>query len=230
MTKLDVCLACNTAMLAVEPDEITHPCCDPDDTPLPVLSIEEITELIGDQGWCGDCGEPILILGSPNAAGPSTSPHQKGTEQAMPNVQQRRTKGWRKPDGAFSVARQVGQPLRGRQDPRRTYQRRCGRAVPDVATRPRPLPPTVRPNRPRPRVLLPTGPALPRRCAAGASQPMTTATAKLNTALITMHGIPRRKTTLRRPRRPSVLDKRRPAGSGHRLCQVHRLSGAHPLP
>jgi hypothetical protein len=39
---LDVCVACNTAMLAVEPDQITHPCCDPDDTPLPVLSVDEI--------------------------------------------------------------------------------------------------------------------------------------------------------------------------------------------
>jgi hypothetical protein len=32
------CLVCNTAMIAVEPDQLTHPCCDPDDTPLPILS------------------------------------------------------------------------------------------------------------------------------------------------------------------------------------------------
>jgi hypothetical protein len=56
---LDVCVACNQPMLAVEPDQITHPCCDPDDTPLSILSLAEITELIGDQGWCLDCGEPF---------------------------------------------------------------------------------------------------------------------------------------------------------------------------
>jgi hypothetical protein len=58
MTKLDVCAVCNQPMLAVEPDQITHPCCDPDDTPFPVLSIEEIKKLIGDLGQCQDCGQP----------------------------------------------------------------------------------------------------------------------------------------------------------------------------
>jgi hypothetical protein len=53
---LDICVACNTAMLVVEPDQITHPCCD--DTSLPVLSINEIAELIGDLGWCPDCNGP----------------------------------------------------------------------------------------------------------------------------------------------------------------------------
>jgi len=51
--------ACNQPMLAVEPDQITHPNCDPDDTPLSPLSLDKITELIGDLGWCGDCGDPI---------------------------------------------------------------------------------------------------------------------------------------------------------------------------
>ena len=58
MNQLDVCLVCNTAMLAVEQDQITHPCCDPDDTALPVLSIEEINELVGDLGQRQDCGQP----------------------------------------------------------------------------------------------------------------------------------------------------------------------------
>jgi hypothetical protein len=56
---LSVCVACNTAMLEVEPDQITHPCCDPDDTPHPVLSIAEIAALIGDLGRCQDCGQPF---------------------------------------------------------------------------------------------------------------------------------------------------------------------------
>jgi len=50
-------------MLPVEPDQITHPCCDPDDTPLPVLSENGIAELLGDLGWlrqqpdrCTRCG------------------------------------------------------------------------------------------------------------------------------------------------------------------------------
>jgi hypothetical protein len=59
MNHLDVCAACNQAMLPVEPDQITHPCCDPDDTPLPVVSIEEIIELIGDLGRCQGCGQPF---------------------------------------------------------------------------------------------------------------------------------------------------------------------------
>lgn len=58
MIPLEVCVCCNQPMLAVEPNQITHPCCDPDDTPLPALSIDEITELIGDLGRCEDCGEP----------------------------------------------------------------------------------------------------------------------------------------------------------------------------
>jgi hypothetical protein len=53
------CVVCNTAMVAVEPGQITHPCCDPDDTRLPALSIEEIAELIGDLGQCPVCGDPI---------------------------------------------------------------------------------------------------------------------------------------------------------------------------
>jgi hypothetical protein len=32
------CLVCNTAMIAVEPDQLTHPCRDPNDTPLPIFS------------------------------------------------------------------------------------------------------------------------------------------------------------------------------------------------
>jgi hypothetical protein len=63
MNQLDVCLVCNQPMLAVEPNQITHPCCDPDDTPLLALSVEEINQLIGDQGWCRDCGEPIRESG-----------------------------------------------------------------------------------------------------------------------------------------------------------------------
>jgi hypothetical protein len=35
------------------------PCCDPDDTPLPVVSIEEIIELIGDLGRCQGCWQPF---------------------------------------------------------------------------------------------------------------------------------------------------------------------------
>jgi hypothetical protein len=47
-------------MLAVEPDQITHhPCCDPDDTSLPILSLDEINQLIGDLGRCPDFGEPF---------------------------------------------------------------------------------------------------------------------------------------------------------------------------
>jgi hypothetical protein len=56
---VSTCLVCNQPMLAVEPDQITHPCCDPDDTCQPVLSLDEITDLIGDLGRCEDCGEPI---------------------------------------------------------------------------------------------------------------------------------------------------------------------------
>jgi hypothetical protein len=67
---ISTCVVCNTAMLPVEPDQITHPCCDPDDTPLPVLSIDKITELIGDLGRCEDCGEPIREPGSTNRCRP----------------------------------------------------------------------------------------------------------------------------------------------------------------
>ena len=63
MTQLDVCVVCNQPMLAVEPNQITHPCCDPDDTPLPVFNINEIAELLGDfgrlrqqPGRCTCCG------------------------------------------------------------------------------------------------------------------------------------------------------------------------------
>jgi hypothetical protein len=39
----------------------THPKKRPDrdDTPLKPLGLDEITELIGDQGQCPDCGDPI---------------------------------------------------------------------------------------------------------------------------------------------------------------------------
>jgi hypothetical protein len=59
MNQLDICVACNQPMLAVEPDQITHPSCDPDDTSLPILSLDEINQLIGDQGRCLDCGDPL---------------------------------------------------------------------------------------------------------------------------------------------------------------------------
>ena len=75
MNPLDVCVACNTAMLAVEPDQITHPCCDPDDTPLPILSIDQINELIGDLGQCQDCGQPAR---SPGLTSRCKSKHKAG--------------------------------------------------------------------------------------------------------------------------------------------------------
>ena len=62
-------------MLAVEPNQITHPCCDPDDTPLPALSIDEITELIGDLGQCQDCGQPAH---SPGLTSRCKSKHKAG--------------------------------------------------------------------------------------------------------------------------------------------------------
>jgi hypothetical protein len=77
MTGLATCVVCNEAMVIVEPDQITHPCCDPDDTSLPVLSIDEIEEMLGGRiigapppdasaypvlfsgsDICKDCGEP----------------------------------------------------------------------------------------------------------------------------------------------------------------------------
>ena len=66
MTSLATCAVCNEGLLQVEPDQITHPCCDPDDTPLPVLSLDEIAELIGYLGRCEDCGEPIRGPGVTN--------------------------------------------------------------------------------------------------------------------------------------------------------------------
>lgn len=57
------CLVCNAAMVAVEPNQLTHPCCDPDDVRQPALILEEITELVGDLGWCRVCGEPIRAPG-----------------------------------------------------------------------------------------------------------------------------------------------------------------------
>jgi hypothetical protein len=52
-------LVCNTAMVAIDPGQITHPCCDPDDVRQPPLSETEIAELIGDLARCQDCGDPI---------------------------------------------------------------------------------------------------------------------------------------------------------------------------
>jgi hypothetical protein len=65
MTSLGTCVVCNEGMLLVEQDQITHPCCDPDDTPQPVLSVDEITELFNSSEWlrlserpgrCTHCG------------------------------------------------------------------------------------------------------------------------------------------------------------------------------
>lgn len=63
MTHLDVCVACNQPMLAVEPGQITHPCCDPDDTALPVLSEAAVAHLLASPDWlrqqpgrCTCCG------------------------------------------------------------------------------------------------------------------------------------------------------------------------------
>jgi hypothetical protein len=77
MSCLATCVVCNEELLQVEPDQITHPCCDPDDTPLPVLSVDEIAETLGGRvvaapppdtssypvlfagsDICRDCGEP----------------------------------------------------------------------------------------------------------------------------------------------------------------------------
>jgi hypothetical protein len=60
---VSACLVCNEAVIAVEPDQIAHPCCDPDDTTQPVLSIDQLTELIGDLGRCQACGDPIRSPG-----------------------------------------------------------------------------------------------------------------------------------------------------------------------
>jgi hypothetical protein len=68
---ISACVVCNKAVLAVEPDQITYPCCDPDDTPLPALSLDRITELIGDQGRCEDCGEPTRGPGFTNRCRPN---------------------------------------------------------------------------------------------------------------------------------------------------------------
>lgn len=63
MNRPATCIACNQRMLPVEPDQITHPCCDPDDTPLPALSENGLAELLSDLGWlrqqpgrCTRCG------------------------------------------------------------------------------------------------------------------------------------------------------------------------------
>ena len=77
MSHLATCVVCNQELLQVEPDQITHPCCDPDDTPLPALSVDEIAETLGGRiiaapppdtsaypalfagsDICRDCGEP----------------------------------------------------------------------------------------------------------------------------------------------------------------------------
>jgi hypothetical protein len=57
-------------MLTVEPDQITHPCCDPDDTSLPILSLDEINQLIGDLGRCPDWGVAIRDPGLTNRCRP----------------------------------------------------------------------------------------------------------------------------------------------------------------
>ena len=59
MTTYGTCLTCSERRIIVEAGQLTHPCCDPDDTTQPVLSLDEIIELIGNQGWCLDCGEPF---------------------------------------------------------------------------------------------------------------------------------------------------------------------------
>ena len=66
MTTYGTCLTCNERRIIVEAGQLTHPCCDPDDTCQPVLSLDEITDLIGDLGRCEDCGEPIRGPGFTN--------------------------------------------------------------------------------------------------------------------------------------------------------------------
>ena len=101
-------------------------------------------------------------------------------------VQQQRTKGWQKPDGAISVARphKWGNPFEVKTPGVRTNADAV--ELYRVATRPTPVPPTVRAHRPRPDVLLSTRPAMPCGCAAGVGQPVTTATADLTSALINL--------------------------------------------
>lgn len=66
MTTYGTCLTCNEGRIIVEAGQLTHPCCDPDDTTQPVLSLDEIAELIGYLGRCEDCGEPIRGPGFTN--------------------------------------------------------------------------------------------------------------------------------------------------------------------
>jgi hypothetical protein len=43
---IEACVCCNTAMIAIEPTRspTTHACCDPDDTPHPALSVDQINQ------------------------------------------------------------------------------------------------------------------------------------------------------------------------------------------
>ena len=94
------------------------------------------------------------------------------------------------PDGAIYVSREA--PCLKRSPyanpfPVKTYgPAESLRLYRSHARRLRPWRIATRPRGQRPRLLVPTRPALPRRRAAGASQPMAPATTKLNTALITM--------------------------------------------
>ena len=97
MNPLDVCLACNTAMLPVEPDQITHPCCDPDDTPLPALNEYEIAELLGDLDWlrqqsgrCTGCGYHPATQG--HAADCNSKAAAVSSSPAAPVLRLRRTR------------------------------------------------------------------------------------------------------------------------------------------
>jgi hypothetical protein len=60
---VSTCLICNQAMITVEPDQLTHPCCDPDDNRRPSLDHEAVAGLLADlaffrrqPGRCACCG------------------------------------------------------------------------------------------------------------------------------------------------------------------------------
>ena len=69
------CLVCNTAMVAIDSGQLSHPCCDPDDIRIPVVSESAIAELIGDLGQCQDCGQPAR---SPGLTSRCKSKHKAG--------------------------------------------------------------------------------------------------------------------------------------------------------